>query len=181
MLPWRGLCLYLTGRSGSGKTTIANKLQYNLDKIDNRIISILDGDEIRENISNGLGFSKKDRSINVRRIGYVSSIITKHKGIAICSNIAPYSEDRLYNKNIIKSTNSNYVEIFVDSSLNEILKRDPKGLYKINNNNIINSFYEYEIPTHSEIIINTNVLTIEDSVKKIIKYLNDNNLINYIR
>ena len=175
----KGLCLYLTGRSGSGKTTIANILKKNLSLIDKRKISILDGDEIRENISKGLGFSKKDRSINIRRIGYISNIITTHGGLCICSNIAPYILDREYNKNLIESNGNDYIEIFINAKLNTITNRDPKGLYKKNNENIIQSFFEYEEPTNPNLIINTEIETKTISSNNIINYLKNNNyLIN---
>ena len=175
----KGLCLYLTGRSGSGKTTIANILKKNLSLVDKRKISILDGDEIRENISKGLGFSKKDRSINIRRIGYISNIITTHGGLCICSNIAPYILDREYNKNLIKSNGNDYVEVFINAKLNTLINRDPKGLYKKNNKNIIQSFNEYEEPINPNIIINTEIETKTISSNNIINYLKNNNyLIN---
>ena len=175
-----GLCIYLIGRSGSGKTTIADLLKTKINKIDNRIITLLDGDEVRQNISSGLGFGKKDRSINVRRIGYVSNIITNHKGIAIASNIAPYNEDRLYNRNLIENNGNKYVEIFIDATLDNCITRDPKGLYKINNEKIIQSYNEFEHPTKSDLIINTNNETKNDSVYNILKYLKNNNIINDI-
>ena len=166
-----GLCIYLIGRSGSGKTTIANLLKNKINKIDNRIITLLDGDEVRQNISSGLGFNKEDRSTNVRRIGYVSNIITKHKGIAIASNIAPYNDDRIYNRNLIENNGNKYVEIFIDAKLDNCIKRDPKGLYKINNEKIIQSYNEFEYPTKSDLIINTNNEKTCDSVYNILNYL----------
>lgn len=169
-----GLCVYLIGRSGSGKTTIANLLKNKINKIDNRIITLLDGDEVRKNISSGLGFNKKDRSTNVRRIGYVSNIITKHKGIAIASNIAPYNDDRIYNRNLIENNGNKYVEIFIDATLENCIKRDPKGLYKINNEKIIQSYNEFEYPTKSDLIINTNNEKIHESVYNILNYLKNN-------
>lgn len=173
----RGLCLYLTGRSGSGKTTIARDLQNKLKKIDNRKITILDGDEIREHISKGLGFSKQDRSINVRRIGYIADIITQHNGLCICSNIAPYKNDRIYNKHLIESNGGKYLEIFVKAKLNTLIKRDPKGLYKINNSNIIKSFDEYEEPENPNIIIDTENKNLQESSNYIINYLKINSLL----
>ena len=171
----RGLCIYLTGRSGSGKTTIANIIKKKLNLIDNRKISILDGDEIRENISKELGFTKKDRSINVRRIGYISNIITTHGGLCICSNIAPYILDREYNKNLIKSNGNDYIEVFINAKLNTLIDRDPKGLYIKNNKNIIEAFTEYQEPINPNIIINTETETKEISSINIINYLKNNN------
>ena len=125
-----GTCYYLVGLSGAGKSTIANALRERLLETEqNSNITILDGDVIRTNLSKGLGFSKEDRSTNVRRIGYVAATIVKHGGICICSNIAPYEEDRQYNRNII-SQHGKYVEVYVNTSLEVCEERDVKGLYK---------------------------------------------------
>ena len=98
----QGFCVYIVGLSGSGKTTIANALREVIyEKTSNRTITILDGDIVRQNLSKGLGFSREDRSTNVRRIGYVASEIVKHNGIVLCANIAPYEEDRAYNRQLI--------------------------------------------------------------------------------
>ena len=125
-----GLCIYLVGLSGSGKTTIANYLKNMLMEKYSKEISILDGDVIRHNLSKGLGFSRKDRSTNVRRIGYVASEIVKHSGIVICANIAPYDNDRVYNRNLIEQY-GRYIEILVDTPLKVCERRDIKGLYKL--------------------------------------------------
>jgi sulfate adenylyltransferase len=125
----RGFCLYFVGLSGSGKTTLAKALKAKLDEILRlRTITILDGDVVRRNLSKGLGFNKEDRSINVRRIGYVASEIVKHGGICLCASIAPYQEDRSYNKSQI---GSGYIEILVDTDLAVCEARDVKGLYKL--------------------------------------------------
>jgi sulfate adenylyltransferase len=128
----RGTCYYFIGLSGSGKTTFANILKTQLLEQDSSyVITILDGDIIRKNISNGLGFTKEDRSINVQRIGYVASEIVKHGGIVICANIAPYRSDRKINRDAIEKTGGKYIEIFVNTSLEVCEKRDVKGLYKL--------------------------------------------------
>lgn len=125
-----GVCYYLVGLSGAGKSTIANALRERLLETEQASdITILDGDVIRTNLSKGLGFSKEDRSTNVRRIGYVAATIVKHGGICICSNIAPYEEDRQYNRNVI-SQHGKYVEVYVNTSLEVCEERDVKGLYK---------------------------------------------------
>jgi sulfate adenylyltransferase len=125
----RGFCLYFVGLSGSGKTTLAKALKAKLDEMLRlRTITILDGDVVRLNLSKGLGFNKEDRSINVRRIGYVASEIVKHGGICLCASIAPYQDDRTYNKMQI---GSGYIEILVDTDLNTCESRDVKGLYKL--------------------------------------------------
>jgi sulfate adenylyltransferase len=118
------------GLSGSGKSTLANAFKGKLAEVfPSREVTLLDADEIRTNLSKGLGFSKEDRSTNVRRIGYVASEIVRHGGIVLVANIAPYQEDREYNKRLISSYGK-YVEIFVDTPLEICEERDVKGLYK---------------------------------------------------
>ena len=173
-----GLCIYFTGLSGSGKTTISNILKKEIIKNnERRLVTILDGDEIRENISKELGFSKKDRSINVRRIGYLANHIVRNNGIVICSNIAPYNEDRIYNRQLIQNSNKNYIEVFLNVNVEECIKRDTKGLYKSNINKIIESSKEYEKPTNSEIIINTNLYQPYECSNIIFNYLKKNKYI----
>jgi len=123
-----GICYYFVGLSGSGKSTYAEALKGYFEE--NMLeVTLLDADVIRANLSKGLGFSKEDRSMNVRRIGYVASEIVRHGGIVIVANIAPFHEDRAFNRNII-SQHGKYVEIFVDTPLNTCADRDVKGLYK---------------------------------------------------
>lgn len=146
-----------------------------LQEITNRYISILDGDVVRHNLSKGLTFSKEDRSTNVRRVGWVASEITKHNGIVLCANIAPYKEDRLFNKNII----GNYVEIFVDTPLELCEKRDCKGLYKLARNGTIKQFTgisdPFEENKRSDIVIKPDLLEIQ--VNQVIEYIKTNGLI----
>jgi sulfate adenylyltransferase len=126
----KGYCFYFVGLSGSGKSTLANAFKGKLAEVfPSREVTLLDADEIRTNLSKGLGFSKEDRSTNVRRIGYVASEIVRHGGIVLVANIAPYEEDREYNKRLI-SMYGKYVEIFVDTPLDVCEERDVKGLYK---------------------------------------------------
>jgi sulfate adenylyltransferase len=134
----RGFCIYFIGLSGSGKTTLAKALKAKLNELLRlRTVTVLDGDVVRTNLSKGLGFSKEDRSINVRRIGYVASEIVKHGGICLCASIAPYQEDRVYNKAQI---GDGYIEIFVDTALGVCEARDIKGLYKLARKGTIKEF-----------------------------------------
>jgi len=125
----KGTCIYLIGLSGAGKTTVANALKHYISEFTTNPITILDGDVVRTNLSKGIGFSKEDQSLNVRRIGYVASFIVEHGGIVICANIAPYDEDRKFNQKII-SDKGQYLEVFMDTPLDVCEERDPKGLYK---------------------------------------------------
>ena len=138
--PKKGVCVYFVGLSGSGKSTLANALRQKLLEGDiSQEITILDGDIVRQNLSKELTFSQKDRSINVRRIGYVASEIVKHYGIVICANIAPYSDDRKYNRELIEKYGK-YIEVFVDTPLEICEERDVKGLYTLARKGVIKEF-----------------------------------------
>ena len=159
MINKRGFCIYFTGLSGSGKSTIANFLMEKImENEKERKITLLDADVVRTNLSKGLGFSREDRSTNVRRIGYVCSEIVKHGGIAIVANIAPYEDDRMHNRNIITDAGGIYVECFVDTTLEKCEERDVKGLYSLARKGIIKEFTgisdPYETPVNPEILIN---------------------------
>ncbi len=154
----KGLCIYFVGLSGAGKSTLANALKERLlENNEERNIEIIDADVIRKYLSNELGFSDKDRSINVRRIGYVASLIVKQGGICIIANIAPFENDRLANRELI-SKHGKYFEVFVDTSLDVCERRDVKGLYKAARENKIKQFTginsPFERPQFSEIKIN---------------------------
>ena len=174
-----GLCIYFVGLSGSGKSTIANYLISKIHELTSSRITYLDGDVVRRHLSKGLGFSREHRSMNVRRIGYVCSEVVKHGGIAIAANIAPYEDDREYNRNIIKE-NGNYVEIYVNTTLENCINRDVKGLYKMAIEGKIKEFTgisdPFEEPKNPEILLDGSN-TVDDSLNKIITYLKENNLI----
>ena len=175
----QGFTLYFVGLSGCGKSTVANFVISKLHELTNREVTYLDGDIVRRNLSKGLGFSKEDRSTNVRRIGFICSEVTKHGGIAVAANIAPYEEDRQYNRESI-SSNGNYIEVFVDTSVEECEKRDVKGLYKLARQGIIKQFTgisdPFEKPENAEIVLN-GTDSVEYSVNKIINYLFENGLL----
>ncbi len=155
----RGLTVFFTGLSGSGKSTLANGLLNRLLENGTRPVTLLDGDIVRTHLSSELGFSKEHRSINVRRIGFVASEITKNGGIAICAPIAPYEEDRNINRSLISSVGG-YVEIHVNTSLEACEQRDSKGLYKLAREGKIKEFTgisdPYQEPMNPEIKINSN-------------------------
>ena len=125
----------------------------------NKEVTILDGDIVRQNLSKGLGFSKEDRSTNVRRIGFVAQQIVRHGGIVLCANIAPYESDRRHNRQIIEKYGK-YIEIFVDTPLQQCEKRDVKGLYKLARKGVIKQFTgisdPFEKPLNADIIINSS-------------------------
>ena len=155
----RGFTIFFTGLSGSGKSTIANGLLIKLLEEGTRPVTLLDGDIVRTHLSSELGFSKKHRSLNVQRIGFVASEITKNGGIAICAPIAPYSKDRNINRQLISKVGG-YVEIYVNTSIQKCEERDSKGLYKLAREGKLKEFTgvsdPYEIPQSPNIIINSD-------------------------
>ncbi len=168
----RGFTIFFTGLSGSGKSTIANALVARLLEKQDRRVTILDGDIIRQDLSKGLGFSKEDRSANIRRVGFVAKEISKHGGIAVCACVAPYEEDRFYNR---KSIGDDYIEIFVNTPLHMCEERDTKGLYVLAQAGKITNFTgitdRFEVPSRADIVIDTMTFSVMDSVNHIVNYL----------
>lgn len=181
-----GICIYFIGLSGSGKSTLVKCLRNQLMEYDlyNRKITILDADEIRQNLSKGLGFSAEDRSTNVRRIGYVASLIVKHGGICLVANIAPYENDREYNKTLIKNDGF-YYQVYVNTPLDKCKERDCKGLYQKASQNLIKLTGvndPFEIPKLNDLEIASNTLIdLELANNKIINSLLDNGYISKFR
>lgn len=170
----QGFVLFFTGLSGAGKSTIANALSARLMELQDRTVTILDGDVVRTHLSSELSFSKEHRSLNVRRVGFVANEIAKNHGVAICAMIAPYEEDRLYNRKLIGDS-ANYIEVYVSTPLNECEKRDVKGLYERARNGLLSGFTgiddPYEIPAKAEIALDTALHTVAECVDVIMGYL----------
>jgi len=154
----QGFTVFFTGLSGSGKSTVANALMVKLMEIGGRHVSLLDGDIVRKNLSSELGFSKEHRDLNIRRIGYVASEITKNGGIAICAPIAPYAATRRIVRDTISPVGG-YIEVHVATPLEVCEARDRKGLYAKARAGIIKEFTgisdPYETPENAEIVIDT--------------------------
>jgi len=154
----QGFTVFFTGLSGSGKSTIANALMSKLMEIGGRQISLLDGDIVRKNLSSELGFSKEHRDLNIRRIGYVASEITKNGGIAICAPIAPYTATRRVVREAIAPFGG-FVEIHVSTAIEVCEERDRKGLYALARAGKIKEFTgisdPYEAPERAEMVIDT--------------------------
>ena len=155
----RGFTIFFTGLSGSGKSTIANGLLIKFLEEGSRPVTLLDGDIVRTHLSSELGFSKEHRSLNVQRIGFVASEITKNGGIAICAPIAPYDYDRGKNRDLISKVGG-FIEVYVNTSLEKCEERDSKGLYKLAREGKIKEFTgisdPYEKPKSPEIVINSD-------------------------
>ena len=155
----RGFTIFFTGLSGSGKSTLANGILVKLLEEGRRPVTLLDGDIVRTHLSSELGFSKEHRSLNVRRIGFVASEITKNGGIAICAPIAPYQLDRQFNRGMIDPLGG-YIEVFVNTPLEVCEQRDVKGLYAKARKGLLKQFTgindPYEKPENAEIVIDSS-------------------------
>jgi adenylyl-sulfate kinase len=163
----KGFTLWFTGMSGSGKSTLAELVEKEL--LERGLgVEILDGDIIRTNLSKGLGFSKEDRDINIRRVGFVCNLLTRNGAIAIAACISPYKAIRDENRALI----GRFVEVYCEAPIEKLIERDPKGLYKKALAGEIKGFTgiddPYEEPEKAEIVVNTAEETIEESTKKIL-------------
>ena len=170
----QGFTIFFTGLSGSGKSTIANALLVKLLEHGRRHVTLLDGDIVRINLSSELGFSREHRDLNIQRIGFVASEITKNGGIAICAPIAPYEAVRKRNREIISQIGG-YIEIHVSTPLDTCEKRDVKGLYAKARQGIIKGFTgiddPYENPINPELSIDTSNISQEEAVQQVLVYL----------
>jgi sulfate adenylyltransferase len=158
----QGFTVFFTGLSGSGKSTVANALMVKLMEMGGRPVSLLDGDVVRKHLSSELGFSKEHRDLNIQRIGYVASEITKNGGIAICAPIAPYAKTRRLVREMIEPVGG-FVEIHVATPIEVCEERDRKGLYAKARAGLIKGFTgiddPYEVPEKPEISIDTTDVT----------------------
>ncbi|NQW17310.1 MAG: adenylyl-sulfate kinase [Chloroflexi bacterium] len=173
----KGVTVWLTGLSGAGKSTIAHALQANAESR-GRLVEILDGDIVRENLSRGLGFSKEDRDTNIRRIAFVSHLLTRHGAFVIVAAISPYAGVRNEAREMI----GDFVEVHVDCSIDVLTARDTKGLYAKALTGEIKNFTgisdPYEAPTSPELVVSTAREDVAQSVGRIERYLEANGYIN---
>ncbi|MDR9483834.1 MULTISPECIES: bifunctional sulfate adenylyltransferase/adenylylsulfate kinase [Sediminimonas] len=176
----QGFTVFFTGLSGSGKSTIANALMVKLMEMGGRPVTLLDGDVVRKNLSSELGFSKEHRDLNIQRIGYVASEITKNGGIAICAPIAPYTATRRAVREMIESYGA-FVEVHVATSLEECERRDRKGLYKLAREGKIKEFTgisdPYEAPTQAELVVDTEGVEVDHCAHQVVLKLEQLGLI----
>lgn len=172
----RTFTLWFTGLSGAGKSTNSYKVYMELKRRCLRA-ELLDGDIIRINFSQGLGFTKRDRDINIRRIGFISYLLNKNDIISVVAAISPYRETRRQNRTLL----GNYIEVFCDCPLEILEKRDPKGLYKKAKAGEIANFTgisdPYEPPDDPEIVLKTGKETERESFQKVISYLEEHGYI----
>jgi sulfate adenylyltransferase len=176
----QGFTVFFTGLSGSGKSTIANALMVKLMEMGGRPVTLLDGDIVRKNLSSELGFSKEHRDLNIRRIGYVASEITKNGGIAICAPIAPYATTRRAVREDIESFGA-FLEVHVATSLEECERRDRKGLYKLAREGKIKEFTgisdPYDIPETPELRVETENVDVDNCAHQVLLKLENMGLI----
>jgi sulfate adenylyltransferase len=170
----QGVTIFFTGLSGSGKSTIANVLMTKFLEIGGRPVTILDGDLVRKHLSSELGFSKEHRDINIRRIGYVASEITKNGGIAICAPIAPYDATRKAVRGMVEA-GGGFILVYVSTGIDVCEQRDRKGLYAKARAGIVKEFTgisdPYEEPRDAEVVIDTANLTPEEAAQEIMLHL----------
>ena len=178
LLSSKGVVIWLTGLSGSGKSTIGRALESYL--VHNALFAYgLDGDNVRFGLCSDLGFSPNDRKENIRRIGAVAQLFCDAGAITICSFVSPYQNDRDAVRALVPDR---FVEVHVDCSVEECARRDPKGLYKKAMAGDIPNFTgisaPYEEPSNPEIRIDTSSISVADAVDTIVRYLIEKNLLN---
>jgi sulfate adenylyltransferase len=170
----RGLVLFLTGLSGSGKSTIARDLADVLAERSDRQVSLLDGDLVRQLLSAGLSFSRTDRDLNIARIGFVAAEIARHGGIAICAPIAPFAAARAQVRQLASEAGDFFL-IYVATPVEVCEARDRKGLYAKARAGLIGQFTgvsdPYEVPADAELVIDTSVMSRADAVQAVLQML----------
>lgn len=173
----KGFTLWFTGLSGAGKSTLAQYL-IPIFKGMGCPVECLDGDEVRENLSKGLGFSKEDRDTNIRRIGYVANMLSRNGVISITAAISPYTAIR---DEVRKQCEATFVEVYVEAPLEVVEARDTKGLYKKARAGEIKQFTgisdPYEEPKSPEVLVHTGDQSIEESAQAVLDYLHGKGLI----
>ncbi|CDM65075.1 adenylyl-sulfate kinase [Pyrinomonas methylaliphatogenes] len=176
----RGFTLWFTGLSGAGKTTLASRVATELRARGLRV-EILDGDEVRTNLSKGLGFSKEDRDTNIRRIGYVCRLLSRNGVVAISAAISPYRDVRREVREAIERDGADFIEIYVKCPLEVLAQRDVKGLYKKALAGEIPNFTgvsdPYEEPLAPEVLVETDRESVETSAARIIAELERRGLV----
>ena len=170
----RGLAIFFTGLSGSGKSTIARGLAEALTERGDRTVSLLDGDHVRRLLSAGLTFSRADRDLNIARIGYVAAEVARHGGIAICAPIAPYAEARAAARRMVTEV-GDFLLVYVSTPVDVCAARDRKGLYAKARAGLITGFTgvsdPYEEPRDADLVLDTSAMTRQEAVDAVLKLL----------
>jgi len=170
----RGLAVFFTGLSGSGKSTIARGLAEALIEQGDRTVSLLDGDQVRHLLSAGLTFSRADRDLNIARIGYVAAEVARHGGIAICAPIAPYAQARATARELVTEV-GDFLLIYVSTPVEVCAARDRKGLYAKARAGLIQGFTgvsdPYEEPRDADLVLDTSAMTRQQAVDAVLKLL----------
>jgi len=178
LLKQKGIVLWFTGLSGSGKSTIANEVAYKLHQM-GKLAYVLDGDNIRHGLNKNLGFSPEDRNENIRRISEVAKLFADAGIITITAFISPYRKYRNFCRELLGP--GRFIEIYTKASLETCEKRDPKGLYKKAREGIIKDFTgisaPYEEPENPELVIDTDRYSVEESVELVLKKLEEMKLL----
>jgi sulfate adenylyltransferase len=170
----QGFTIFITGLPSAGKSTIAKVLLVKFMELRDRPVTLLDGDIVRKNLSSELSFTKEHRNLNVKRIGFVASEITKNGGIAICAPIAPYEESRRYNRELIGRCGG-YIEVYLSTPMEVCEQRDRKGIYakartgKVSGVTGIDD--PYIPPSNPEIVLDTSKLTPDEAAQEVLLYL----------
>jgi adenylyl-sulfate kinase len=176
--PRKGFILWFTGLSGAGKSTLAQAVRAQLTGYR---VEVLDGDEVRENLSKGLGFSKADRDVNIRRIGFVARLLARHGVIAITAAISPYAETRDEVRKLAQQEDIPFVEVYAQADIEVLAGRDVKGLYRQALAGQLAHFTgvsdPYEPPLHPDIVVRSDREPVETSAARVLQWLADRGLI----
>ncbi len=174
----KGFILWLTGMSGAGKSTLAHAVRTRLEP--RHPVEVLDGDEVRTNLSRGLGFSKEDRMENVRRIGYVARLLARHHVAVVTAAISPYRESRDEVRRLASGMDIPFIEIYAQAALEVLIRRDVKGLYKKALAGEILHFTgisdPYEPPESPEVLVRTDTDSVDTGVERIFEVLRERGL-----
>ena len=178
----QGVCIWFTGFSAAGKSTTAEALE-RLFLAQGRRVTMLDGDVVRTHLSKGLGFSKEDRDVNIRRIGFVASEIVRHGGVVVCAAVSPYRAIRDEVRSMMEE--GRFIEVYVDTPISVCEERDPKGLYAKARQGLLKGFTgiddPYEPPLKAEIALDTVVNSEEGNARLILDYLIQRGLVDGVQ
>lgn len=176
-----GFVLWFTGLSGAGKSTLSRRVADELRARGVKRLEVLDGDEVRENLSKGLGFSREDRNTNVRRIGFVARLLARNGVVAITAAISPYADVRAEIRRATEADGARFVEVYVHAPIGTLAERDVKGLYQRALAGKIPHFTgvsdPYEPPSTPEVSADSSRETVDESAGKILAYLDGEGLI----